>query len=240
MKKILVIVTTTALLCLLATAGFAQNTYTGSLGTGTGAVSNQMSYGGTTWEGSSYPTLSWTVTGSGSAWNYSYTLNDAYSDCPTFPSMILETSTTFTSTDISSLAGGTDAVGTYTSGTYTDLPRSVYGLELTPTSASNTETFTFNSDRAPVWGDFYTAVSGPYYAWNSGFSSTDPDPAASGPTNGALDITSGAYQGYYLLVPDTTGSGGSSTPEPGSIFLGLSALGLAVGGLRRRKSAKRS
>jgi uncharacterized protein (TIGR03382 family) len=152
--------------------------------------------------------------------------------------MLLETSTTFTASDITGLTGGTDTIGTYTSSTYTDLPRSLYGLDLTPTTASNTETFSFNSDRAPVWGDFYTAVSGPYYAWNSGFGSSDPDPAQTGPTNGVLDITSGSYQGYYLLVPDTTGS--SSTPEPGSIFLGLSLLGLAVTGLRRRKPAKRS
>ena len=237
MKILGLCLTALAMLFVAATGAFAQSTYTGSLGTGTGAVSNQMSYGGTTWEGNSYPTLSWTITGSASSWNYSYTLNDAYTDCPVFPSMLLETSTTFTSSDISSMAGGTDAIGTYTSGTYTGLPRNLYGLLLTPGSQSNTETFTFHSDRAPVWGDFYTGVAGPYYAWNSGFLSNDPDPAGTGPTNGALDITSGAYQGYYLLVPDTTG--GSSTPEPGSILLGLSALGLAGGAWRRKKMAKR-
>ena len=233
MKKVLLSLIAILLLALVATAGFAQNTYTGTMGTGTGATSGEMSYGGTTWETSSYPTLSWTITGSASSWNYSYTLNDAYSDCPTFDKMLLETSTTFTSSDISSMTGGTEAIGTYTPWTpYANLPRSVYGLLLTP-SASNTDTFTFHSDRAPVWGDFYTtAGTNTYYAWNSGFGTSDPDPAATGPANGVDDITSGPYTGYYLLVPDTTG--GSSTPEPGSIFLGLSVLGLAIGGLRRR------
>jgi hypothetical protein len=241
MKKVLLL-TAVLLLTLTVTVGFAQTTYTGTLGTGTGAVSSQMSYGGSTWEGSSYPTLSWTVTGSGSAWNYTYTLNDNYSDCPTLPYMLLETSTTFTSSDISNMLGGTDSVGTYTSGTYTGLPRSLYGLLLTPTNTgTNDFTVEFNSDRAPVWGDFYAMGSQTPndYAWNSGFLSNDPDPAQTGPANGALDITSGSYQGYYLLIPDTTGSSGSA-PEPGSLGLGLCALGLAVGVVRRRKAAKQS
>jgi hypothetical protein len=246
MKNVALNITAVLLLSLAVSAGFADTTYTGSLGSGNGSYSSQLTNGGSTsgggyWEGSSQPTISWNVTGSGSSWNYSYTLTDNYSTCPTLPYMLLETSTTFTSSDISSMTGGTDSVGTFTSGTYPNLPRSLYGLKLTPGSAGNTETFSFHSDRAPVWGDFYTQgdASYTYYAWNSGFASNDPDPVAGAPANGGLDITSGSPQGWYLLVPDTSGGGGSSTPEPGSLGLGLCALGLAVGALRRRKAAKR-
>jgi hypothetical protein len=220
-----------AMLFLAGSAGLASGTtYTGSIGSGTGASSAEESYGGTSW-GGCYPTLSWSITGSGSAWSYSYTLDDNYSGCPDFTTMVLETSTTFTSSDLSSLTGATDGTGpvTFTSSTYTDLPRSVYGLALTLSSQGNDETITFNSDRAPVWGDFYTyASSGPDYCWNSGFGSGDPDPAATGPANGALDDTTSPDTGWYLLIPDTTGS--SSTPEPGLDLPGAERAG--AGGQR--------
>ena len=88
---------------------------------------------------------------------------------------------------------------------------------------STTLTVSFDSDRAPVWGDFYakngTDTEGTdIYLYNSGFSIADPlVPAASG------------SEQNHLLVPDTV-----AVPAPGAVFLGSVGLSLA-GYLLKRK-----
>ena len=49
------------------------------------------------------------------------------------------------------------------------------------------------------------------------------------PQNGPYDTPTG----WDILVPDTTS--GNSTPEPGSLALGLCALSAALGGALRRR-----
>jgi hypothetical protein len=101
--------------------------------------------------------------------------------------------------------------------------------------------FSFYSDRAPVWGDFY-AVDGYIWrykcgtgwykdynrAYNKGFGSPDSDPLAP-PDDGSFNC--------HILVPDTfddTPGGDNPVAEPSALALMvLSGLGLTA---RRRRS----
>lgn len=81
------------------------------------------------------------------------------------------------------------------------LPSQLWGIKVTPPSASTSLTFSFESNRVPVWQNFYAkdGNAGPVYAYNAGFGSN--------------------AGGYFVAAPD------SVVPEPG--FYGLLALGLA-------------
>lgn len=85
---------------------------------------------------------------------------------------------------------------------------------------SRTLVLQFESDRVPVWGDFYAKGGNDSYVYNSGLGSADPiAPAASGSLNG------------HLLVPDSV-----VVPLPGAVVLGSLGLGFA-GWLRRKQNA---
>jgi len=121
------------------------------------------------------------------------------------------------------------------------MPGDMRGLQVVATSFPGTTTlnWTFDSDKSPVWGDFYArgaeidinpcdpcgGVSIDHaYLYNSGFLADDPtEPAA----NGSLD--------FHLLVPDSAGSqeGPGVIPEPATSM--LEAIGLLLI-LRRRKN----
>jgi hypothetical protein len=100
------------------------------------------------------------------------------------------------------------------------LPADILGVEFTNLPGSTTVILTFNSTRAPVWGDFYLK-GGQQYVYNQG--------------NGRHAIDSNPLD--FIARPDPAGTDPiSETPEPGSF--GLAGGGLALLGaraLRRRK-----
>ena len=97
-----------------------------------------------------------------------------------------------------------------------NLPGPIYGLKFEPGSDSTSFSFSFISDRAPMWGNFY-AKDGTddhgtvdVYAYNTGFTLT-------------------GVNSYYAAVPDTL----TVVPIPPAVWLmGTGLLGLI--GIRRR------
>lgn len=88
------------------------------------------------------------------------------------------------------------------------LPGSIYGVKFD----TELSTYTFISDRNPVWGNFY-AKKAQDGLWNLGLE------AAYSQSDNAL---------YFIPRPDTDSPGGE-IPEPGTLLLlgaGLTALGL--------------
>lgn len=182
--------------------------------------------------------VNWTVTDTdtsqpGYPWKYSYTFGHDGTRAG-ISHIVVETSGTFTADDIVALSGASiSSVGAQAIASGNpNMPSDTYGIRFAPLTASPfSMTFTFYSDRAPVWGDFYARCGGMQgginYAYNfndtlgnqSGFLPVDVDPLAP-PSSGSV--------GFHILVPNTV-------PEPASMVL------LAVGGLgllhRRRMEA---
>jgi len=75
---------------------------------------------------------------------------------------------------------------------------------------------TFTTEQAPVWGDFF-ATGGQDYAYNVGISTL--------PDAGTTDFT------YWIARPD----GATSVPEPSTLVLLLSGMGVLAGAARFRK-----
>lgn len=228
MKNVVLSLIAVLVVCLSAGAALADYTYTGSLST------DNARGGGINAVGEWRPIdLSWNVTGNPGAWHYAYRLDTTTRDVSHF---LLETSPTFTSQNISSFTGPIE-IGTWTpqdGNSNLEMPANLYGIKFN-WGGSTHVTYEFDSNRAPRWGDFYTkdGNSGTgHYAWNTGFGNPDSDPVGP-PANGSLD--------YHLLVPDTVGPPDvNDVPEPGSLALGLCALGVTLGGvIRRRRTAKR-
>jgi hypothetical protein len=128
------------------------------------------------------------------------------------------------------LEGNAELVGIDSFASEPGIPEAIYGIKLKPEKnciISPSMSFSFYSDRAPVWGDFYTrGWLCRNYAYNKGFALDDPtDPAS----NGSLNC--------HILVPDTfddTPGGDNPVAEPSALALMvLSGLGLTA---RRRRS----
>ncbi len=191
-------------------------TYTGTLDTSSGGLVGTAAWG----IGSS---LSWTVTneGYGGYWSYGYTFTVA---SKAISHIILETSPSFGPDNLLGVTDPYDLVGSFEVGNYVQdgsnqlLPGPVRGIKFDTQGDPLSLTFSFLSDRAPVWGDWYGKDGKDGGDWvtltNAGFLADDPLAAAS---SGALD--------GHLLVPD-------SVPEP-STALFLGCVGMAAL-LRRR------
>lgn len=172
--------------------------------------------------------LHWDVTqGIGGIWDYSYTFTVPRGE---ISHLILEVSPNFSESDISSISGTFEdiEIKTYSpadpGNSNPNLPGPIYGIKFDEVETT-TGTFTIQTLRNPVWGDFYarngTAGNdqGVFNtAWNAGFLTADPsDP----PSDGSI--------GFHLLVPDT------NAPIPDASTLLLTCTGaLSLIAIRRR------
>lgn len=205
----------------------------GSLSVGGGGAGNLVATGA--WDDPN-STLSWTVDDSNGPglWHYEYTLTVPVKAISHF---IVEVSDAdpgpaFTLANLFALGANpqdwTDAnltsVGLFTAGgSNPNMPGNLNGVKFDANDDFNATTVivSFDSNRDPVWGDFYAkdgkagGQAGIWASlWNEGFLAADPtDPAADG---SVLD---------HLLVPD-------SVPEPATVA--LLAVGAAGFLLRRR------
>ena len=161
-------------------------------------------------------------------WHYEYAFEYPRKDISHF---IVEVSPGSTANDFFNLVGVEDdapAMHNPTDGKPNPgMPASIFGLKM----EEGTNFYSFDSYKAPVWGDFYAVdgviegtSDGYVYAYNTDFLMADPTaPAKDGLL---MDVTGAPI--YKILRPDTV----STIPEPSTmILMGTILLG---GGLVRR------
>ncbi|MCX5660981.1 MAG: hypothetical protein NTW19_14850 [Planctomycetota bacterium] len=142
----------------------------------------------------------------------------------------LETSPTFTLANVKTGSDTVDSLATFSSsgsgGSTPNMPAAgLYGIKFN--FGGLNPSYTLVTDRAPIWGDFYTKDGtaggmGANTAWNTGFG-TDA-------TASTTDFT------YWVPTPDTISS--IPVPVPAAAWMGVVTMGLAglVGAARSRKA----
>jgi hypothetical protein len=182
--------------------------------------------------------ISWTVTDTDTTypshpWKYTYTFGHDGGQAA-ISHLIIEVSEEMTLDDMVGLTGAgldaTDPIALHeVAAGNPNMPEAINGLKLNPPNPDDfTMTFSFYSNRRPVWGDFYARCGGKLgginFAYNynmdafgaeSGFLSPDSDPAADASTG-----TPANHYYYHILRPDTV------VPEPAT--LALLSLGCLV------------
>ena len=206
--------------------------YSGSLTSGAGLTGNGA------WANDS--SLSWTVSDEEQGcdgWNYSYNLTVAGKD---ISHAIIEVSDIFDQSNILGTGGG----GIYTLDNYSPddqgasnpgMPSALRGIKIDVIGDTKSLSWSFCSDIAPVWGDFYAKdgkeESGTVevYIYNTGFSDDDPlEPVSDGSLNNHIIVPDSLPD----PPPDDPGEPPVIIPEPGIAMLGTIGLMLI---LRRRK-----
>jgi hypothetical protein len=207
--------------------------------TGTRSVGHGLTNGG----GSGYDNLmlSWSIAEkTNGTFDYSYSISGFVS--PALSHVIIELSADciknagancVTNAQVDSLAAATPAAFALGDWCYSSsgnptvhcqgnsnvgLPKDILGVEFTNLPGSTTVIITFNSTRAPVWGDLYLKGGQQYvYDQGIGLHATDSNP---------LD---------FIARPDPAGAEPlSETPEPGSFGLAGAALALFSARVRWR------
>ena len=160
-------------------------------------------------------------------WHYVYAIDaNASGDTGnelTISHFILQVSPDFTSADMVNLSTNTSTTGpqTWTTADPSNpgIPSNFYGISFS--GGLSVYQISFDSDRAPTWGNAFVTQDGDQYGYDTGWFDTSH-----------LDATSGSNDDR-ILVPDAP-----STPEPGSLALGLCALGAALVGVLRRRARR--
>lgn len=205
----------TALWADPAAAGFMGSVSSGSGLTGTGDWAAGAS-------------LSWEVSQNlDGSWHYSYTFSVVRK---ALSHILFELSDGVTAGEILNPSPGVTEVKVFGPGDPSNpgIPGSLYGAKFEPFGEGTTFATTFDTFRAPTWGDFFAKDGQSVAAWNTGFASGETaglgnDPEGSPPADGSL--------AGHILVPDSVSG---VTPEPSSLVL-LGIGGTALSALVRRR-----
>jgi hypothetical protein len=236
MRKYLILLATVILAMPVAT--FALPAFTGSLTTPSGV------YATNPWDAAHVGfKIEWTVSQQlNGDWFYDYRLtNAAGGELEKRPShLILEISDNAAVADFWNFKLDATSVSEWEIDTFSSanpsnpqMPGPLYAVKInTPDGYAGNFHYTFYSERAPTWGDFYVKdgkeSQQDVVAWDTDFLVADPTAAAQ---NGLLTDLAGRPV-YKILRPDTQTT---IVPEPTTVLLlglGLSGFGL----LRRKKS----
>lgn len=193
-------------LVLTASSAFAAASFTGTLATANVTPKDGLLIGTGQWAVNT--SLTWIVSqNANGSWHYVYNFNAPIGDVT---AMIIGVSPNFTTADVSNLTGTFQnfTVGTFgISPEYPSIPGSIYGLQVFNAEGGTSVSAAFDSDRAPVWQDFYAKdgkVQGvAVAAFNSGFLNPNP---VNPPANGSIE--------NHILGPDT-----APIPEPSALAL---------------------
>jgi opacity protein-like surface antigen len=163
-----------------------------------------------------FSSISWNITLNGKWYHYEYTISASK---PSVSHFVLEVSPTVTEENFDSLfknfSGSTiEGPDIITQKNYDG--KSVYGIKFDWGTNENSITYSFDSLRSPIWGDFIVK-GGQSLAYNTGIGT---DPTSSPFTN-------------WIATPDTVG-----VPEPGTLLL-LGAGLLGIGALRRARRQRK-
>jgi hypothetical protein len=221
-------------------SAFAIPVYGTNIGLGDYSGSRSIAGGGLLKGGGSFTSaaLTWTITNNlDGTLHYVYSLDtDSHQGLPHFILDLSDNCTAigacFQNLVITGGSISSTVFGTYTSANGNpNMPGSIFGPKVNAANGVPDFTFAFDSNRVPVWADFYAK-------------------AGNGGTNGFALFNAGlSFEGsdasiaHFIAMPDTvnvpctTCGPPPNIPEPSSIAL-LGAALLGFGAVRRRRTAK--